>query len=217
MIDAVIKFNRGNKKIIAQMFCDAINAQITSNLENIKQLFVTSVVNNITNSDEYRSLVSNSPEDYEAEFGTIQIEQTLQEAIKTLSGQHEIFFKPFKAVSGQTISGSFSFNMIESDFEDVVNTEGGTYKSNNFTIPWLRWIILLGDYTIDSYFIDYDLSSNELKRSRSGKATMQRDTGSHWLVPEPFRGDDKENNFITRSIRNMDIQLTNIIIKVLTE
>jgi hypothetical protein len=102
------------------------------------------------------------------------------------------------------LEGKIEFSFQQSDFLNLlslnvghVNTEMGT------DLHWLDWLLTKGDTVI---VVGYHYAPG--KAGRSGGGIM--DIGGAWRVPPQFSG-SRENNFITRSFRGREREITEIL------
>lgn len=90
----------------------------------------------------------------------------------------------------------------------IINDGYGVYQtSKGVDIPWLEWLLTLGDQPIVK---DYMLRV-EPTYSRTGYFIMKKATGRAWRVPPQFSG-TKTNNFITRALDSIADKAFDIVI-----
>lgn len=110
--------------------------------------------------------------------------------------------------------GSISIAFIHNNYEDLFNLEDAVYYYTNaegetIQIDWLRWFILYGS---DIIVFDYDFFP--LREGRTGLGIMRR-SRMGWSLPPEHAG-TPEDNFITRALIDLDIELDNIIRQEMT-
>ncbi len=212
-IDSVLKLKINANKLklfVAKAFKKIVDRALKGSLNDIKFAVATEIVVAIKNSAEFSALVggSSAPDsDFEAQFGTTDIQLAMNEVIDILASQVEVRFQTALAGQGK-ITGGIVLRMIESDFERVSNVPHGIFisKPSGSEVAWLRWILIAGATTIDNFGILFDLSPRQQHASRTGRAIMvslntsKGEQLSHWTVPNMFQGDDVNSNFITRAI-----------------
>ncbi len=211
-----LKINANQLKVfVAKAFKKIIDKALKRSLNDIKFGVATEIVLAIRNSPEFIALVngSSSPDtDFEAQFGTTDMQLAMDEVIDIIASQVEVKFQTALAGQGK-ITGGIVLRMIEGDFEKVSNVPHGSYisKPSSSEVPWLRWILIAGSTTIDNFGILFDLSPREQHASRTGRAIMvslntsRGEQLSHWTVPNMFQGDDINSNFITRAITKPNV------------
>lgn len=104
---------------------------------------------------------------------------------------------------------SFTFQMIQADYSDVLNADEALVKIVGGALPWLEWLLLRGD---DVIVRDYDvefLPGKNNRKSRTGMAIMVKGPNRQWSVPKEYAG-DANNNFVTRAIEQIDNSILNI-------
>lgn len=115
-----------------------------------------------------------------------RIDSTIQVDIKQ--------FSPFGNVMRGYIEISIFPKALTQDLLDETEAEYITKRGE--TIPWLSWLLTLGDRIIvRNYSVDF----SQNKGSRTGLATMVNTKRRGWRVPPQFSG-TRTNNFITRAL-----------------
>jgi len=229
---ARIEVTAEGRRQIAAEFIKLINLRLRYKLPLIQREFVGAVMDGIRVYPEVLGLLDGGvSSDLDAELGTNDIAATISHMFAVMETQSRITFVPFKPpgasflgaklpssfASGGTgnIDGTFRFEMIDGDFDEVINLPNAKYVSapSKQIIPWLRWLLLEGFKTIDNWSITFDLTDQEEIKSRTKKALMKRKSGEHWVVPEPFRGDNIDHNFVIRAVASLNLEtiFTNIL------
>ena len=151
----------------------------------------------IKSQPEYTSLKFG---DLKAQFGLIDISKMLDSIIDSILAEIYIDLRPFQYKGGNVIAGGLSIRAMKKDLSYLFNMRGASYKSNEYDIPWLEWLLSAGDGPIIfNWYISFQLSPNEVLRSRSGRAVMRPQLGARWSVPQQFAG-TKNDNWITRAM-----------------
>lgn len=96
--------------------------------------------------------------------------------------------------------------------QNTISSSGfGSYTSKGGAVDWLDWLLNQGSSNIVAgWHIDYNLSPDQEKRSRSGIAIME--VGGTWAVPHQFAGTSNDN-FITRALNQHTMSLMRAEIK----
>jgi hypothetical protein len=141
-----------------------------------------------------------------AEFGLPDADSRLGSII-SLWKKIDFVYSPVVIRNG-FLSGSFSLNMIRSDFVDVINSEAAIYTtSKGSRLNWLEWLCLEGNKTIIK---DYVIELGPNPRSRTGMAVMRGEISGKWSVPSEFSGTINDN-WITRSINSITPNIQQVI------
>jgi len=177
--------------------------------ETIKKEVPIVVQNSILNSPEYDALVAGQ---LKYEFGIpdagAKVNSLLNHWISNMSINYT---KP--VITNNTIKSSFSINMINSDFSDVLYKEFSFVidNKNGYSLPWLRWLLLEGNSILVS---KYEVLFGSNRNSRTGFAVMTPSTRS-WKVPSVYSGTENDN-WITRSLDSAKDQIYSILEKSLS-
>lgn len=160
------------------------------------------VINSITSQPEYSSLMSGS---LQYEFGIPDPSSRLSEILDTIRTNSIVQIKP-PTISGSKISASIKIQMIQSNFNDLIQLGSSKITSEKGTeLNWLRWLLLEGDTIIIS---DYHVVLGPNPRSRTGMAIMTR--GGSWRVPPEYAGSVR-SNWITRAIDSVSSEIESAI------
>lgn len=104
-------------------------------------------------------------------------------------------FHPIK-MSGNNITGGFTFYVAKDDFSDILALPEATIiTSKGQILPWLEWLLIQGNKVIIS---EHSLAFSP-GHSRSHSYIMVKDAGGFWSVPSQFAGTVKDN-WITRAL-----------------
>ncbi len=156
-------------------------------------------------SPEYRSLLSG---DLKVQFG-LSDPSTKVSQILDIWNNVRVSFDPPKIRSGQIYS-KLNLSMINASYNDVLALSGSvTQTLKGQTLPWLEWLLLLGDKTI---ITDYEIVIGPNPKSRSGGAVMKKVVNGKWKVPNQFSGSSK-NNWVTRVLDSVSNQIDGAIKK----
>lgn len=105
-------------------------------------------------------------------------------------------------IRGSQLQGSFSINLIRTDFSDILSLPSATIVDNisSSVVPWLRWLLLDGGkILVRNYRVQYGPNP----RSRTDNAIMIESSSENWRVPAEFAG-TIQNNWVTRCIAKLD-------------
>lgn len=185
----------------------ALKPEINKYLEKVfaktKLKITDAIINAITNSPEYNSLISG---DLKYEFGLPDSDSRVNSLLN--------FWKKINtdyknvSISNNKLSGGFTISMIQSDFSDVINLSAAVFTTEKGTdLNWLEWLLLFGNKTIIK---DYVVEFGANPRSRTGRAVMRGVQKGKWSVPSEFAG-TKNNNWITRAIDSADSEINSIL------
>jgi hypothetical protein len=197
---------------ISQKIANALIPQVDRYLDNmfnqIKNLIPTTIINSIMNQPEYASLLSGQ---LKAEFGLPDSDSRLSQILSTIQDSSNIVRKQ-TSITGGKISSGIRFQMIKSDFEDLVNLGAASFTTEKGSnLNWLKWLLTEGDSVIIS---DYQFIAGSYASSRTGMGIMRSFGGAFWRVPPEFAGTIR-NNWITRAIddasSDIEKQLENIL------
>jgi hypothetical protein len=144
------------------------------------------------------------------ELGVVDPRTALDQMLSVLISTINVTPRPIHHRSGQ-IFGGFRLTAVPINFHQQLDGIGvyGTDKGED--IPWLKWLLTLGDSPIIK---DYKVIFNNSKASRVGGAVMGK--GGSWGVGvsssriRPEYSGTPDNNFVTRAITMMSPELERI-------
>lgn len=177
---------------------DKISRKLQPEIRKIvKQGFLSSV--------EYRSLISG---DLKYQFGLSSPVSSVEQILNVWD-KLEVRFDPPK-VKGNQISGRLEISMINANYSDVLNLSASQVETTKGqTLPWLEWLLLLGDKTIIK---DYEIYIAPNPNSRTGGAVMKKVVGGKWKVPSKFSG-NPTNNWVTRVLDSVSDEINTAVEK----
>lgn len=181
-----------------------VNQYMSKAILSIKPEIINIVGSSIRNSPEYGSIQSGQ---LKYELGIPDPSSRLESLINIwLNNMQSTYDKP--VISNNKIKSSFTFEMIKSDFSDVLLTDFATVRDNmrGYDLPWLRWLLLEGNKTIVS---KYEVLFGQNKASRTGFAVMTPSNRS-WKVPSTFSGNISDN-WITRAVDSASSQIQSLL------
>jgi len=97
------------------------------------------------------------------------------------------------------ISGGFTFQMVKSDYSDVLNQARAVFKvgnEQNSILPWLQWLLMEGGKSV---IIGYDFMNLPGRGRTGGGIMITNSTKGTWEVPI---SDGPEDNFVTRAVNH---------------
>lgn len=187
-----VEFYIDDFSAIEKAISDAINKAIArkaevapTKLERLKDI----IVNAIEATPEFLSLSSYAHGDLAPEFGFINADTIVSKLLLALRDAIQI-----------NIQSGIDYITLDIilDKDTLLASDVAKYRSKQYDIEWLRWLLEEGSTTIISdYEIAYNLNDQQYRNSRSKAAVMVE--GNGWGVPSEFAGTDG-NNFITRAI-----------------
>lgn len=176
----------------------ALNRSIPSITSEIKTL----VASSLRNQSEYTSLMTGT---LKAEFG-LPDSSVVDAVIQAMVDSLIITKQNIVIKSKAGISGGLILNMIKSDFSDIIGQDIANVITDEYTLPWLKWLLLEGTSSIVK---NYDVLYGPSPYSRSGLAIMKH-SDSDWSVPSTFAG-TQSDNWTTRAITGIDKDIYKII------
>jgi hypothetical protein len=182
------------QKILSSVLNKAISG-ITSELKS-------AVSSSLRNQPEYTSLMTGT---LKAEFG-LPDSSVVDSVIQAMVDSLIITKQNITIKSKSGISGGLTINMIRSDFSDVISSDSANVITDEYTLPWLKWLLLEGTSNIVN---NYEVLYGPSAYSRSGLAIM-KNSNSDWSVPSRFAGTESDN-WVTRSIRSIEKDIYKII------
>ena len=112
-------------------------------------------------------------------------------------------------ISSSDLVGSIKLNLLPPDVSQFTNLSTASYINTGKKggeISWLEWLLTKGtEIVIDGYQVTYDDTSFF---SRSGKALMKK---NGFFRVDPDHAGTVDDNFITRTIRNLSDEIFLII------
>lgn len=172
--------NEAVSKVMAE------KSQLTArNTDRLKDV----LINAIEATPEFLSLGSYAHGDLAPEFGFINADSITNKLLAALRDSIQI-----------DINSGIDYITLDIilDKDTLLASDVAKYKSKEYEIEWLRWLLEEGSTIIISdYEIAYNLNDQQYRNSRSKAAVMVE--GNGWGVPSEFAGVDG-NNFITRAI-----------------
>lgn len=111
-------------------------------------------------------------------------------------------------ISGNSLSGGFSINAIQSTYNDVLSSSQAVIidKYTGSQIPWLEWLLLRGG---DILVAEYEVKMGPNPRSRTGQAVMVS-SNQNYSIPAKYAGTER-NNWVYRAISSLDDSILDII------
>ena len=188
----VITTQREIAKNILDGIVDEVNARVNKVIHGLTDTFKILLREEIEAAPEYDSIVNGL---LRTELGIENDpSSTLQSIVAHITNHAKIDFNTAKVFNSSHAFGSLTVK-IDTDVDGIIAAVGGSYETEKgTTIPWLEWMLKLGDEIIVR---DFHIVFNRPAYSRTNDAIMLK--GGGWRVPPQYSGDE-DNNFITRAI-----------------
>jgi len=159
------------------------------------------------------SAVSTSPEIASLRSGTLRTDfgittgiDVTSPIIEAVANSVNVHMKPFSA-SGNRISGGIFVNIQPDSFVNLLSLPTGTtVTEKGDTLPWLDWLLNLGDSVI---IADFGVEYGSFGRSGGGRMSSK---SRPFKVDSAFSG-TVSNNFVTRALASRQKQLIDIIMR----
>ena len=185
------------RKHITSALATELNRRWTHNT-GLRRLLDTGVsdilLQGMQQSPEYESLTSDSGR-LRQELGLPAPRTMVDPIIQRAADTVHVVFTPFRS-RGRRVVGQVRITALPNNFEDMLVAEptGSYVTDNGKIIPWLDWMLRLGDRIIVlEHEIQFDPDA-----SRTGSYIMVPSPARGWAVPAEYSG-VVGNNFITRS------------------
>lgn len=189
-----------NKAAIGKKIDQELAKQVNKKLKQIK-LFITRqfksiITTALLNSPEVNSLAAG---DLKAEFG-LDSDPT-QELVAAIMATLDVQVKSVTKAR----KGGITVVLQPNDFSNLLSQPWASQSIKGGSIPWLEWLLTLGDTIIIS---DFGVEFGNFPDSRSGLAKMATEVAPY-KVNGQYSG-TVENNFITRAVRRVRPELDRI-------
>lgn len=196
----MIKFRETDAQVVAAIngaLAKEINLAIKNLLPTLKQKIIPVIRLALVSSPEIASLQNGV---LRAEFGldSDPTAQLIEEILSTLE------FRPLYAQKNR--GGGIEILMQPSDYSNILGKSFAQQAIDGGTLPWLSWLLTLGDSIIITGF---GVELGSFKNSRTGEARMSTKMAPY-KVNSAFSG-TLNDNFITRAIDRVYPQIQNII------
>jgi len=199
-------------------FESEFNKNINLEIKKIIQKNIGKVISNIERrlQDQVRKLISDSEEVASIRNGQLTGElgivatSNIDVIIEQFSQSVEVRYLP------RGKFGTLVISIINSDYSDVLSMPESSYiyssrSGRSGVIEWLRWLLLEGRSTIVA---GYDFQGGG--GGRTGRGIMVRRQNEGWSIPSRFAG-TASDNFVTRSLANIDDIIESIIRQEITK
>lgn len=197
-----------------------IRSKILDSIQNYIQPKFIQATNNLSNSlpSMVEVAIKSQPEYQSLLSGALKFELGVPDAASRIDEIVQIWATGARANYGRIskssigLSGSFSVDMIQEDYADILSSGAAivTDDISGISIPWLEWLLLEGGKILIK---NYTVKFGPNNRSRTGFAIMVS-SSENWRVPPEFAG-TKTNNWITRALENVEDQIVDLMIKEL--
>ena len=183
-------------KEIDKELAKQVNAKLTKIKPFITRQFRSVITTSLLNSPEVNALAGG---DLKAEFG-LDFDPT-QELVAAIMATLDV---QVKSVT-KTRKGGITVLLQPNDYSNLLSQPWASQAIRNGSIPWLEWLLTLGDSIIIS---DYGVEFGNFPDSRSGLAKMATEVAPY-KVNSQYSG-TVDSNFITRAIRRVRPELDRI-------
>jgi hypothetical protein len=189
-------------KDIANIILAQMKKSFQEGTDKITQQLPTVILNAIKSQPEYRALTSG---DLRLEFGLTNAVGKVDAILDIWANSVQILYLPPKLQGYQTVA-VYNFEMIQSDYSDVLSSIDAQQVIKNGSLPWLEWLLKRGgDLLVPEYTVKFGPS----EFSRTGDAIMVESNNGYRVDPK-YAG-DVGNNWVTRATESVDKEITKLI------
>lgn len=172
----------------------------------IKKFIREHIEAQISSSYDFRSMMGGElAAELGFEDGTKIVRAIIRELLKEIDVKIEK--SRFDANGIEIVLGA---RFIDLSFSNVLDMPEASYLSMSETgetlveIPWAEWLLTKGySIVVKNYYIDYSLTPEESKRSRSGLALMKPSKTQNYRIPSGYAGTINDN-VITRAFEKSE-------------
>ena len=200
------------EKQLAASLADEVNAILIAKSKSIESQIKQLIPIWIVSQPEMLSLGSSGPNTLSANFGLpvgmglSAVDSIINSVVRSTVVEVKKVTKRRLGVKGVPV---VTISFQPASFQNLLSLGAGKYTSENGSaIPWLEWLLTLGDTPI---VVGYEYLPG--LGGRSGGGIMVG--GSLWRVPPQFSG-TSANNFITRALDNRQKDIERIFRRVLS-
>ena len=198
----ILESDRQIAALINRGLASAFDRTIRQNVPALRTRIRSIVATALYNSHEIRSLSGGT---LMADFGLTS--DPSNAIVSSVVSSMSITTRPTTS-SSSTIRGGFTLTMQPSDYSNILSLPVSQQIVDGGSIPWLEWLLTLGDAIIIANFgVEYG------PFGRTGRAHML-ESAKPFKVDSSFSG-TPNNNFITRAIQGASQQIETAIIGVL--
>ena len=198
----ILESDRQIAALINRGLASAFDRTIRQNVPALRTRIRSIVATALYNSHEIRSLSGGT---LMADFGLTS--DPSNAIVSSVVSSMSITTRPTTS-SSSTIRGGFTLTMQPSDYSNILSLPVSQQIIDGGSIPWLEWLLTLGDAIIIANFgVEYG------PFGRTGRAHML-ESAKPFKVDSSFSG-TPNNNFITRAIQGASQQIETAIIGVL--
>ena len=212
-IDLFLEFDQKSRdKLRQQLVKESINVihrSLKSREKKINSFCIDRVKNYLMDSPEIKSLLEDKGK-LHIELGVPDASTNIERLVHYIS---ESLVVEFNKVDNKSIDASVEIILKNSkDLKDIYSQSFAFYETEKGTkIEWLKWLLEAGNQdVIFGYKIRYGVDVG-----RTGDAVMIKSRQANWRVPPEFSG-TIDNNFITRSLSNIEQDLATYIESIIS-
>jgi hypothetical protein len=198
----ILESDRQIAALVNRGLASAFNQTIRQNVPALRTRVRSIIAGALYNSHEIASLSGGT---LMADFGLTS--DPSQSIVSSIVSSMNITTRPTTS-SSSTIRGGFTLTMQPSDYSNILSLPVSQQVIDGGSIPWLEWLLTLGDAVIIANFgVEYG------PFGRTGRAHML-ESAKPFKVNSSFSG-TPNNNFVTRAIQTVSQQIETAIIGVL--
>jgi len=198
----ILESDRQIAALINRGLASAFDKTIRKNVPALRTRIRSIIATALYNSPEITSLSGGT---LMADFGLTS--DPSNAIVSSVVSSMSITTRPTTS-SSSTIRGGFTLTMQPSDYSNILSLPVSQQIIDGGSIPWLEWLLTLGDAIIIANFgVEYG------PFGRTGRAHML-ESAKPFKVDSSFSG-TPNNNFITRAIQGASQQIETAIIGVL--
>jgi len=194
----LVETNNQFKKKVNKAIAEDANKNVPKKIPKISSDIKPLVSAALLSSPEILSLQSGI---LRSEFGLEQ--DPTQDIIGAILSSLKVQYFP---ISSKNLTGGLRIVMQPSSFENLLSLDVAQQSIKDGSIPWLQWLLTLGDSII---IVDFGVQFGAYPESRTGSARMSRKFAPY-KVNNSFSG-TRDDNFITRAVAKIEPQITRIL------
>lgn len=207
-----IELSPGANYVIAVNLAEAVNRIFFATIPIVEEKVKRLVKESLEASPEYSSIINGQ---LKGELGLPNPDVTIDAVIEFIVNAVKVEFKPFKIFPTGLVRGEYNVYIIRPTIEELTALPNAAIVTERgYVLEWLDWLLTYGGkIIIRGHEVDFDLSTSDRQRSRTGLALMRRgltEDDGVWRVPSQFRG-NASDNFIIRSFKNTGYKIKKII------
>lgn len=198
-------------KGIEKAILSKMNNALQGSVNGIKSKLANIIESGIVSTPEYADIMNGT---LKGELGLIAPATRLKSIIDRVKDTVEVTQDQFRFSGGKIVGGlTVGILINDAEYSDLTSIDAASYKSHEFTIEWLKWMLVSGYAVISGWHITSDLTPEQVLKSRSHKAIMIE--GGDWTlissrIPPQFAG-VVGNNFMSRGLETKKDEIVQVI------